>query len=79
MFDDFDIRDPGDYRNFYLLTDVLLLADVFKNFRDMCLQHYGLDPVYNYTSHGLSWQAALEMTDVKLNPFTDIDQHLLLE
>ena len=60
VFNHFNITDLGDYHNFYLLTNVLLLADVFKNFRDVCLQHYGLDPAHNYTSLGLSWQAALK-------------------
>ena len=44
VFDDFNMTDLGDYYNFYLLTDVLLLADLFENFRDVCLQHYGLGP-----------------------------------
>ena len=75
----FDMTDLGDYHNFYLLTDVLLLADVFKNFRDVCLQHYGLYPAHNYTSPGLPWQTALKMTDVELDLLTDIDQHLFIE
>ena len=61
----------GDYPNFYLLIDVLLLADVLENFRDACLQHYGLDPAHNYTSPGLSWQ--------ELDILTDIDQNLLIK
>ena len=79
VFNHFNMTDLGDYHNFYLLTDVLLLADVFKNFRDTCLQHYSLDPVHNYTFPGLSWQAALKMTDVELDILTDIDQHLFIE
>ena len=58
---------------------MLLLADVFENFRDVCLQHYGLDPAHNNTSPGLSWQAALKMVDVELDLLTDIDQHLFIE
>ena len=73
------MTDLGDYPNFYLLTDVILLADVSENFRDVCLQHYGLYPAHNYTSLGLSWQAALRMTDVKLDTLTDIDQHLFIK
>ena len=69
----------GDYYNFYLLTDMLLLAKVFENFKNVYLQHYGLEPVHNCTSHGLSWEAALKMTDVELDLFTDIDQHLFIE
>ena len=73
------MTDLGDYPNFPLLTDVLLLADVFKNFRDVRLQHYGLDPALNYTFPGFSWQAALKMPDVELDLLTDIDQHLFIE
>ena len=71
--------DLGDYHNFYLLTDVLLLADVFDNFRDMCLQYYGLDPADNYNSPGLPWQAAVKMTDVEFDLLTDIEQDLFIE
>ena len=58
VFNHFDLTDLGDYHNFYLLTNVLLLEqfcvrNVFKNFRDVCLQHYGLDPAHNCTSPGL--------------------------
>ena len=49
VFNHFDMTDLRDYHNFYLLTDVLLLADIFENFRDVCLQHYGLDPAHDYT------------------------------
>ena len=75
----FNVTDLGDYHNFYLLTNVLLLADMFENFRYVCLQHYGLDPAHNYTPPGLSWQAALKMTEVELYLLTDIDQHLFIE
>ena len=73
------MTDLGDYLNFYLLTNVLLLAVVFDNFKDVCLQRYGLYSVNNYTSLGFSWQSALKMTDVELDLLTDIDQHLFIE
>ena len=72
------MTDLVAYHNFYLLTDVLLLADVFENFRIVCLQH-GLDPAHNCISPGFSWQAARKMADVELNLLTDIDQHLFIE
>ena len=52
VFKHFDMRDLGDNHNFYLLTDVFLLVDVFQNFREKCLQHYGLYLAHNYTSPG---------------------------
>ena len=79
VFNHFNITELRDYHNFYLLTDVLLLADMFENFRDVRLQHYGLDPAHNYTSPDLAWQAALNMSDVKLDLLTDIDQHLFIK
>ena len=44
-----------DYHNQYLVTDILLLADVFENFRKMSLETYGLDPIHYYRLPGLSW------------------------
>ena len=48
------------------MTDVFLLADVFENFRDMCLSHYGLDPTYYITLPNYSWNAFLSPTGVRL-------------
>lgn len=68
-----------EYHDFYLLCDILLLSDVFETFRDTCLQNYDLDPGHFYTAPGLSWQAALKMTNVWLELLTDIEQHLFIE
>jgi hypothetical protein len=55
------------------------LADVFENFRNICLNYYGLDAAHFCTSAGLTWQAALKMTGVRLELLTDIDMHLFIE
>ena len=68
-----------DYHDLYLRTDIYLLADVFENFRTMCLQSYGLDPVHYYSLPGLSWDAALKYTKVELELITDIDMYQMVE
>ena len=73
------IKDLGEYHDLYLKTDVLLLCDVFENFRKTCLEYYGLDPAHYYTAPGLSWDACLKMTGVKLELLTDSDMHLFVE
>ena len=65
IWDEFDIKDMGDYHDHYLKKDVLLLADVFETFIDTCLKFYGLDPGRYFSSSGLSWDAMLKMTGVK--------------
>ena len=63
----FQISTLGAYHDLYMETDVILLTDVFENFRNLCLRIYGLDPAHFYTAPGLAWQAALKMTGVNLN------------
>jgi hypothetical protein len=48
-----------DYLNIYLKQDVLLLADVFENFRNMCMEYHGIDPAHCYTLPSVSWEAML--------------------
>ncbi|KAK3104484.1 hypothetical protein FSP39_003183 [Pinctada imbricata] len=74
-----EIGNLGEYHDLYLKTDVLLLADCFEQFRDMCMKHYKLDPCHFYTSPGLAWAAALKMTKCKLDLLTDPDMYLFFE
>ena len=68
-----------EYLELYNISDVLLLADVFENFRDICLKNYGLDPVYYYTAPGLAWDAMLKMTGINLELLSNIDMLLMVE
>ena len=68
-----------DYHNHYLKKDILLLADVFEKFIDTCLKFYGLDPCHYFSSPGLSWDAMLKMTGVKLEKISDIDKCLVID
>ena len=63
----------------YLKTDILLLSHVFENFRKTCMPYYKLDPCNYFTSPGLSWDAMLKMTDIKLDFISDIDMYQFIE
>ena len=75
----FKMKSLKEYHEVYNITDVLLLADVFENFRDICLKNYRLDPVYYYTAPGLAWDAMLKMTKINLELLSDIDKLLMIE
>ena len=79
VFTEFECQSFRDYHDLYLRSDVLLLAEVFENFRDICLNYYKLDPAHFYTSPGLSWQACLRMTKIELELLTDPDMYLFIE
>ena len=56
-----------------------MLADVFENFRNMCLKIYELDPAKFLSVPELAWQEALKKTKVKLDFLTDTDMLLMVE
>ena len=76
---DFEIKSFGEYHDLYLKSNTLLLAEVFGNFRKMCLQIYQLDTVKFLSAPRLAWQAALKKSKVKLELLTDIDTLLMVE
>ena len=71
IWNKFKMKNMGDYHDHYLKKDVLLLADVFEKFIDTCLKYYGLDPCHYFSSPGLSWDAMLKMTGIKLEKISD--------
>ena len=79
VWETFKIKNLKDYHNLYNQADVLLLADVYENFRDICIKNYNLDPGHYYTAPGLAWDAALKVTKVELELLTDIDMLLMVE
>ena len=79
VWTEFNCSTLGDYHDLYLLSDILLLADIFESFKSTCLHHYHLDPTHFYTSPGLAFDAALKMTAIELELFEDIDMHLFVE
>ena len=75
----FQCNTIRDYHDVYLNSDVLLLADVFENFRATCLRHYNLDPAHYYTSPGLAWDACLKETGQELQLLHDYDMLMMFE
>ena len=74
-----NMKCVGGYHELYLLTDVLLLPDVFERFRTMTLEYYGLDACHLFTALGLAWQAALKMSGICLDLLTSPDMNNFLE
>ena len=79
IWKEFGVKNLGEYHDLYLKSDVLLLADVFEEFRNVCMENYSLDPAWYYTSPGLSWDALLKVSGVRLELLTDVDILLLIE
>ena len=75
----FDCQTIGDYHDLYLRTDVLLLADVFENFRKTAMATYGLDPAHYLTLPGYSWDCLLKLTNIELEQITEPDMYLFIE
>ena len=75
----FGIKNLGEHHDLYIQSDTLLLADVFGNFRNMCLEIYEVDPAKFLWAPGLACQAALKKTKLKLPILTDIDMILMVE
>ena len=79
VWNTFKCQTIRDYHDLYLKSDVLLLADVFENFRKTCLKHYKLDPAHYYTSPGLAWDACLKETGQQLELLHDYDMLMMFE
>ena len=79
VFKVFKLENLGDYHDLYVQSDTLLLADVFNNFRNMCVKEYELDPAHFLSLPGLAWQACLKKTNIELELLTDYDMLLMVE
>lgn len=79
VWEKFELKTLGEYSELYLKTDVLLLADVFENFRNICYSIYNLDVMRFYTAAGLSYAAMLKYTKVEIELLTDVEMLLFIE
>ena len=79
VFKRFELENLGQYHDLYVQSDTLLLADVFENFRDMCIKEYELDPAHFLSLPGLAFQACLKKTNIELELLTDYDMLLMVE
>ncbi|KAJ8976357.1 hypothetical protein NQ317_011597 [Molorchus minor] len=73
VWNTFKCKTLGEYADIYLKSDIFLLADVFENFRRVCLTKYKLDPSHFLTAPSLSWDAMLRHTHIELELLTDVD------
>ena len=79
VWKEFEIKNMGEYHELYLLTDTILLANVFESFRTVCMDNYGLDPAHFYTATGLAWKACLKRTGIVLELLQDNNMLLMFE
>ena len=75
----FNISNMKEYHNLYVQSDTVQLADIFEQFRTLCLREYKLDPAYYCTTPALAFYSCLKYTNVKLELLTDEDMHLMFE
>ena len=75
----FNIKNMKEYLELYLKTDIILLADVFENFRKLFKNDYGLDPAWYYTTPGMAWDGMLKMTEAELDLISDPNIYLMIE
>ena len=79
VFKTFGCKNLGEYTKLYCKSDVLLLADVFENFIDVCYEKFKVDPAHYITAPSLGMDAMLKMTEIELELLTDIDMYLFFD
>ena len=75
----FKLEKLRGYHDLYVKSDTLLLADIFNNFREMCIKEYELDPGHFLSLPGLAWQTCLKKTNIELELLTDYDMLIMVE
>ena len=79
VFKNFNNKNLGNYHDLYVQSDTFLLADVFENFRNKCIEIYEIDPAHFLSAPGLAWQACFKETIIKLELLIDVDMLLIVK
>ena len=79
VFKNLSNKSLDDYHDLYVQSDTLLIADVFKSFRNKCIEIYELDPSHFLSAPILAWQACLKKKEVELELLTNVDMLLMVE
>ena len=79
VFEEFKLKNLDECHDLYVQSDTLLLADVFENFRNKCIEIYEFDPAHFLSAPGLAWQACLKKTGIKLELLTNNDILMMVE
>ena len=75
---DFQIKNSEQCHDWYVQSNTLLFADVFDDFRNICLKINELDTAKLFSASRLEWQAAFKKSKIKLALLTDIDMLLMV-
>ena len=78
-FEEFKLKNLGEYYDLYVQSDTLLLEDIFENFRNKCIEIYELDPAGFLSAPGLVWKASWKRRRVKLKLLTNNDMFKMVE
>ncbi|XP_039299204.1 uncharacterized protein LOC120355030 [Nilaparvata lugens] len=79
VFSTFKLKNLGEYHDFYLCLDVMLLAVVFESMRSTLFSSYGLDVTHFVSLAHFTWNCMLKHTKVELELLTHPDMHLMFE
>ena len=79
VFEELGLKNLGDYHDFYVQSNELLLAHAFENIRNKCIKIHELDPAHFLSAPGLAWQVCLKKTEIRLELLTNIDMLLMVK
>ena len=79
VFEELKLKNLVNCHDLYVQSHTLLLADVFENFRNKCIEIYELDPAHFLSTLGLVWQPCLKKKEAELELLTNIDILLMAE